>query len=302
MRGNEIVMNKFKVVIWGCGECYNRSYNIIKYFELTKQLEVTGIVDNNVPICVLDGYKVMTPKNINQFEYDYIIVMSDYSFKPIVEEAVNKYGIIRRKLISYKVLQIPMIKLDRYFELYESKLSIVSNNCVGGVAYNTLSMECLSPFKNLFVKEKDYIKMISNLKWYIDKKPIFDHYEEELKRGIKYPVLKIDTIEIHCNHTTSAQDAIDMWERRKKKINYDNLFFVMYTMNGDIADAFLKCTENYKSVCFVPWEPRDQREIKLIMIPNKEFYDTVNVNASLHTYSLKYSIVDLFCNHFVFRS
>lgn len=290
-----------KIAIWGCGECYNRSYNLIKYFELTKQLNITGIVDDNVYITVLDGYKVIRPRQLNELEYDYIIVMSDHSFMSIVEEAVNKYGIARRKIISYKVLQIPMIKLDRYFNLYESQLSIISNNCFGGVAYNTLSMECLSPFKNLFVREKDYIKMISNLKWYLEKKPVFDYYEET-EADNKYPVLRIDDVQIHCNHTTSAQEAIDTWERRKKKINYQNLFFAIYTMKVEVADAFLQCTKDDKSVCFVPWEPRTQREIKLEMIPDKEFYDVVNVNASLHTYGLKYSIVDLFCNQFLFRS
>ena len=294
-------MDKLKAVIWGCGECYNRSYNIIKYYELIGQLEIVGIVDNSVYVSVLDGYKVKLPMYINQFEYDYIIVMADQSFKLIVEEAVNKYGIIRKKIISYKILQIPMMNLNRYVELYESQLSIVSNNCFGGVACHTLSMECRSPFKNLFIRERDYLNMISNLKWYMDKIPVFDHYETEIS-DMKYPVLKIDTIEIHCNHTSCEKEAIETWERRKKKINYENLFFSFYTMNEEAADIFYERTKEEKAVCFVPWKPRNSHEIEIKMIPNKNFFDLVNANASLSTYSSKYSIVDLFSNQFVFRS
>lgn len=293
-------MDAVRIVIWGCGECYNRCYNMIKYFEVTRQLIVTGIVDNNACVFELDGYQVLKPEYIDYFEYEYIIVMSDYSFKTIVQEAVNRYGIIRNKIISYRILQIPMIRLDRYFELYESRLSIVSSNCYGGIAYHTLSMECLSPFKNLFVREKDYLKMISNLKWYMEQKPVFDCYGED--GGVKYPILKIDTVKIHCNHSASVEEAISTWERRKKKINYDNLFWVMYTMDMDVANAFYEITKNLKSVCFVPWKPNNEKEINLPIFSDKKFYEVVNANATLHTYGLKYSIVDLFCNKFVLRS
>lgn len=41
-----------------------------------------------------------------------------------------------------------------------------------------------------------------------------------------YPVAKLDDVTIHFVHYKTEQEAREKWNRRKERVNYDNLFFV----------------------------------------------------------------------------
>lgn len=45
--------------------------------------------------------------------------------------------------------------------------TIIASNCNGGIIYHDLGMKFYSPTINLFFYPKDYIKFISNLKYYL---------------------------------------------------------------------------------------------------------------------------------------
>lgn len=284
----------YKMILWGLGNCYNLMKNTIAWYEITKQMEVVCIAASDVYMEKLDGYRVIHPSCIRHEEYDYILVMSDIQYHAIVECGINEYGIPRNKMISYKILQIPQLNLDDYFKVYESNITIVSNNCWGGLIYNTLGIECISPFKNLFLNDDDYIKCCMDLAKYMNEVPVFSHYESDLHSRKKYPVLHINDIEIHCNHADNEAQAIEDWERRRKKINWSNIYYEMYTANQEVADRFVDFLGDKKGICFVPWETNAKRMLYLQQAPNqKYFWEAVIANATLGTYGLKYSIVDL---------
>lgn len=283
-----------KIALWGIGKGYNIVFNILKFYEYQKKIEITGIIDTNAYMHTLDGYKVVKPREISKLDFQYIIITSENSFDDIVREAVYVYGINRKVLIPHRVFFIPNINLDEYLKLYESEISIISNNCWGGIICNTLSLECRSPFKNMFLRNEEYLKVISNLEEYMMADPIFVRYEEEIHSHINYPVIRINDIEIHCNHYIDYKVAIDDWNRRKEKINYKNLFFEMYTVEKNVAKKFLELTKDKKSVCFVPWKSNDKKAITLpLFSENIEFYESVNVNATINTNGLKYDLISV---------
>lgn len=290
-----------KLLIWGLGNCYNIMKNTISYLEICSQIKVVAIVANDAYMLILDGYPVIKPSEIGEYKWDYIIVMSDIYYDSIVNDAINNYGIGRDKLIPYRVLQIPNISFQKYIKLKESSVSIISNNCWGGVAYHTLGLECLSPFKNLFLKDDDYLRVIKNLKQYMAEEPVLKRYKISSNHS-RYPVLQIDDIEIYCNHTSDGEQAIKDWNRRKSKINFDNLYIEMYTTNPNIATRFIEETIGYKGICFVPWITNESKLLTLEMpSKHKEFWETVNANGSLNSYGLKYSLIDLLNGDVVLR-
>ncbi len=292
----------YKTLIWGLGYTYNVMKNTVAYFEYTSQIEVVAIVSNDIYLQKLDGYNVINPCDIWRFQWDFIVVMSDINFNQIVEEAVNQYSIERDRMIPYRVLQIPNLSFDKYYQLKKSRISIVSNNCWGGIIYRTLGLECLSPFKNLFLKDEDYLKMIQDIKSYMSIEPIGKRCETDPHSAKVYPVLEIGDIEIHCNHAENFEMAINDWNRRKSKINYSNLYVEMYTMNPLVAEKFVEKTIGYKGICFVPWKTTEKKLLTLEMpSKHKEFWETVNANASMNAYGLKYSLVDLLNGEIVLR-
>lgn len=138
--------------------------------------------------------------------------------------------------------------MDWYKEIYEKKLrrelkndnfSIICSNCIGGIIYNRLGKKFMSPTINLWMYQYDYIKFVTNLKYYIGLKLEF------IESKYNYPVAKLDDIKIYFNHYRTNEEANESWEKRKKRINYDNLFLIMYDKDG-LKKEDLKKLESVK--------------------------------------------------------
>lgn len=285
----------YRAVIWGIGATYNHMVNTISYFEMKGQLKVVAMTATDLPpYRKIDGCTIVNREEIQYLEYDMLIVMNEKNFKEIVQEAVMVYHIPREKIISYKILQIPLLDLDQYMKLKKSKISIISNNCWGGIVYSTLGMEVLSPFKNLFVLDNDYIKLLCNLKHYMECDLRFYKYSIDIHSQEKYPVFLCDDIKIHCNHDNDIEEAVEKWNRRKKKINWDNLFVEMYTENREIENKFAALEGYENKVCFVPYPSKQENSFSLSLLSGqKEFWEAVNANAANGKNAFAYYLVQL---------
>lgn len=139
-----------RVLLWGMGKEYNTNINSIKYFETTNQFEVIGVISSeNHSFRQLDGYRVYNDTELNLIDYDYIIVMSEKYFKDIQHNLITR-KVDKKKIISYKVLLLPGVKFEHYIRLFQNCPTIISNNCWGGIVYNTLGMEYISLQKFIF--------------------------------------------------------------------------------------------------------------------------------------------------------
>ena len=124
------------------------------------------------------------------------------------------------KLQINRLLHIGRILTFRY-RMKNNNVSIISSNCIGGVMYHDLHLPFLSPTINLFFKPDSFLKYVERIKYYNEKEI------EEVLGKEKYPVGKIEDIEIHFLHYSSFQKAKDDWNRRKKRINYENIVVIM---------------------------------------------------------------------------
>lgn len=97
---------------------------------------------------------------------------------------------------------------------------------VWGVISHYCGKEFLSPTVNLWIKQDEFIKMCCNLRHYMEQKLVF------IDTNMGHPVALCDDIKIYFNHDHNEQEAEQKWERRKKRINYDNLYIIMYVGDG----------------------------------------------------------------------
>lgn len=270
----------YRVILWGMGIDYNTHLNLIKYMESAGKIKVVAITATEVPnLQYIDGYRVVEKQSIKNNEFEYIVVMNSKYFLDIRNELIG-LGVKTEKIISSRFMDIPYVDIDTYIELKNSKLSIISNNCWGGIISHTLGLEHLSPFKNLFLKDGDYIKLLMNMDYYLECEPSLARMNRDVHTNVEYPVLLLDDVELHCNHETDAQNAISTWNRRCKKVNLDNLFVEMYTLDRNIAEKFCQLEKYEKKVCFVPFKANKKEMVYLPMLPGqKEFYETVNSSA-----------------------
>lgn len=218
----------YRILIWGTGHEYNRYFNCIRLLELKKQISIVGVTSNDRDITTsIDDYPFVKKNDVNSLDFDYCIVaMADIS--PIFNEVEN-LGIEKSKLIPIRALSIPNIDFYEYIKLKNSHLTIFSPNCWGGVCYHRLGLEFLSPMINMFENRDDFNKLMINLDTYMSYPVEFVElkYADDIKR--EYPIGRLNDILLHFNHYYSFDQAVSCWERRKKRINKNNILIVSFT-------------------------------------------------------------------------
>lgn len=116
--------------------------------------------------------------------------------------------------------------------------SIISNNCWAGRVYQYLDMPYLSPTAGLYFFAPDYIKFVSNLRRYLDTPLQFiesedSKYYEEIKRRNQTdkPIGILDDVEIVFLHYKTREEALEKWNRRKSRVNFDNIIIKFSRMD-----------------------------------------------------------------------
>lgn len=152
-----------------------------------------------------------------------------------------------------------------------SDFTIISNNCWGGKVYRYFDIPYSSPTIGLYFFADDYIKFVKNIKLYIFQELTFidvkdSKYKEYLirKGQTSVPLGKLDDIEIVFLHYKTEEEARLKWNRRKSRINWNNLYFKFSEQN----------------LC----EEKHLRDFSLLEYPNKVVFVSQN-------YSLRCQII-----------
>lgn len=138
--------------------------------------------------------------------------------------------------------------------------TIISNNCWGGLIYQSYGLQYNTPTVGLFFMANDYIKFISNLKEYMKKELIFikpedSHSYEDIKNKSNfgtYPIGCLGDVEIHFLHYKTEQEASEKWNRRKERINFKRILYKFNDQNActkELLEKFSKLPLKNK-ICF----------------------------------------------------
>lgn len=281
----------FRVLIWGCGLQYSQYINAIKYQEILGKIKVMGITGKDILYKYLDGYVFIPLDEIDLESIDYIVVTSEKYYMDIYKKAV-RLGFEESRIMQGKVFCLPYFDIENYANLLNSKVSIIANNCWGGAAYHTLGMRFLSPFINMFLHDVDYLRLLGNLRYYLKQKLQFVRMDYTPILARDYPVCRLDDVELHFNHYISMKEAERKWEERIERLNWNNLFIMMFTEDCCSAEIFDHLSYD-KKVCFVPFASSFQSAFYLQVASHKEtqkvpFWEIVNKTASgcFHDYDL----------------
>lgn len=116
--------------------------------------------------------------------------------------------------------------------------TVIANSCVAAVIYSALGSPRLSPTINLNIEPEDFVKICKNPREYLSEDIKFDHWT--ISHGREVPIGKIKDVEIIFSHASNADEAVNAWNRRRQRINWDNLVFIMEDNN---YDRILKATD-----------------------------------------------------------
>lgn len=290
----EKVNMPYKCILWGLGQDYNKYINLIRYHVLQNNIEIVGVTSNASSYKKVDNYPFFKKKELVSKNFDIIIVTSTNNIDDIRNEA-KKIGIGEKQIIDCKIFDIPNLNLKLYFDILQSDLTIFANNCWGGYVYHRLGMKFLSPFIDMYFLDYDYLKFLENPKTYLDKKLVLKEMRYNNNTNSYYPICYCDDILLYFLHYNSFDDAERKWNKRKKRINWNNIFVMMYTEDIKIAKKFSKLSYKNK-ICFVPFEMKEESLYYINYKDEKEMSDkrfSEIVNGIAQGKYICYDILDL---------
>lgn len=82
------------------------------------------------------------------------------------------------------------------------------------------------------ILNQDFKKLLLNLNHYMSLTP--EPYQDKRFPGV--PSAKLDDIILHFTHYDTVQEGIDAWEKRKLRVDYDNLYIIISDIDLSKSD------------------------------------------------------------------
>ncbi len=117
---------------------------------------------------------------------------------------------------------------------------------MGGIISHDLGLQFLSPTVNLRILPDDFIRFAEDLKGYLSLE--ITPVEEPT---VSYPVGLLGDVKLWFVHYHSFEEAVSAWNRRKERLNWENIRIMMTVRemcNDDILSRFEKLP--YKKVAY----------------------------------------------------
>lgn len=143
-----------------------------------------------------------------------------------------------KKIVRSIRIKINKIGSTRRGKKLKENYTLISNNCWGGLTYEYLNQEFLSPTIGLYFMAKDYLKFISRLKYYLNVELSFidtknsKYYDYLCKNNQENAIIGVlDDIEIIFLHYISKKEAKEKWDKRKQRVNYNKIIYKFNDQN-----------------------------------------------------------------------
>ena len=198
-------------------------------------------------------FEFIDKNDLPKLDYDLLLVSGeDASMVDVFKEA-PALGIDPDKVILDRTICINNFSLERYQRLRKSRLSILSRNCWGGFMYYRLGLPFLSPTINMFLSDRDFIKLIRDRQHYFSQELRLVDKGFNPTLEFEYPIFMLDDVKLNMNHYRDVDDAREKWRSRSARINWSNALILMDTNKPELLAEFDQLPFD-KKICFVPFE------------------------------------------------
>lgn len=165
------------------------------------------------------------------------------------------------------------------------ELTVLSSDCLAGILYHDLNRKFLSPTINLWFEEQDFLKFCISPQYYLNGD---FRFLSETEKEVPHPVGCLGEedrcIKIYFEHYGSNQECEEAWNRRKSRIDWENLFVVMSDLELTDEDVQKFYQIKAKRKIMFTWHPEraDGKEIFQIRHHGKDHvrrYSNLNWNG-----------------------
>lgn len=246
-----------------------KMYNFINLFRDIFPFILDGVI-MGVFIYLIDRN---TPSTIFWLLMEVVIGASIYCVLSFITICLFYKELMLKIINMVKKVFSPSLKrkLRKIFSVFrrnniKKEFTIFSNNCWGGRIYDMFGLMYTSPTIGLRIDQVDYVRFLSKLDYYLSITPVLQSTQKNLDTNKNEYIALIDDIKVVFIHYKSGQDAIDKWERRKKRIVKDNIIVKLSYSNRDSEnDRFI--IETFSNL---PYK-------KIFLTTNEEYRNNYNL-------------------------
>ena len=156
----------------------------------------------------------------------------------MIEKVLNS-----RAWSIFVAIQTKIRRAKNKAKLRNSKITILSSNCTGGIIYHELGLSFLSPTINIRIPSNDFVRFILNAEEYLKKELVFFQSDEDC------PAAYLGDIPIYFVHYKTEEESRNKWEERKKRINWGNVYVILNDRDGVTHEDILALQKaNYRNM------------------------------------------------------
>ncbi|WP_215182705.1 DUF1919 domain-containing protein [Paenibacillus albidus] len=187
--------------------------------------------------------------NINNYGFDFINIKCE-EYEEVVAGLI--YLSVSDNIIlpsSYPSRNsIETFQPESFLNLKNKNFSLISDDCWGGFLYKQLGLSYNTPFMWLYIRNNDYLKLISDVAYYLNQKIKFINIP-----GYNHPIGLLGDVHIFFNHYRNAEEAEGKWKKRLERFNWDNIYYKFSAVSEEDASIFnVILKETDKKVSFSP--------------------------------------------------
>ena len=138
--------------------------------------------------------------------------------------------------------------------IQNKNFTLIASNCIGGIIYNNLGLRFNSPTINLQINSDEFVKLVLNLREYMQKEIKFIEPENGIPVGI------LGDVKITFTHYHTNEEALKKWNERKERINYDNLYIILNDRDG-VTEKQIRESGNIKCKNICVFTSKDYKDI-----------------------------------------
>ena len=272
--------SRVKIALWGIGGMYRQCANLLQGMQAAGGIELVAVADSRrFPFTRLDGMPVVAPDRLRGIEFDFLVLMNEKAASEMRAQAVGELGISAEKVLTYRILQVPGFDFPTYRRLRSAPPSIFSDTEWAARACETLQIECRSPFGQTSFKKADYLRLLADPRAYLERsEPVFREKRFNYDGG-EYLLFDLADIEVRMMGATDPDEALASWSAGVARIDWDNVFVEMTTIDRRQEEEFNALEGFARKVCFVPYPTDLPHSIQLPLLPGMGLFDLCAVQS-----------------------
>ena len=160
---------------------------------------------------------------------------------------------IRREILTF---QTKRVNRKKQTALHNTPVTLVSNNCTGGILLHDFGKRFDTPFINMAIYAEDFYRLVTNLPTYLSI-PLKE--DENKSESYGYPVAVLGDVMIRFPHDSDFSTVLKNWNRRIARVDYEHIFVLWVGYQDELPESMLERIANvpYPKVVFLNHERKD---------------------------------------------